>query len=316
MTSTTTLPRVSICTPTFNRRPFFPSLARCVRQQTYPLDRIEWVVVDDGTDLVRDLVEDLARDPTFCAVKYVALEPGPRDPMPLGQKRNRMHAHCTGDILVYMDDDDYYPPTRVAHAVETLLAHPEAMLAGASMMYHFFTRTQKLYRCGPYGDQHATAATFAFRRELLERTRFDDGDYMGEEKAFRRYAGPVVQLDPAQTIVVCVHAQNSQNKQHMLDNPAQFRLSEVSPEETRALLDACMPDAALRAFYTAGVDAALADYAPGDPGRKVGMQQEMRHFEQVAALRQEVAALRGALEERERLVRELMRKLAAFRERF
>lgn len=32
-----------------------------------------------------------------------------------------MHEKSKGDILVYMDDDDYYPPERVSHAVETLL---------------------------------------------------------------------------------------------------------------------------------------------------------------------------------------------------
>jgi glycosyltransferase involved in cell wall biosynthesis len=34
--------------------------------------------------------------------------------MILGAKRNLIHKHAKGDILVYMDDDDYYPPERVA----------------------------------------------------------------------------------------------------------------------------------------------------------------------------------------------------------
>jgi glycosyltransferase involved in cell wall biosynthesis len=25
-----------------------------------------------------------------------------------------MHKQCSGDIIVYMDDDDYYPPERVS----------------------------------------------------------------------------------------------------------------------------------------------------------------------------------------------------------
>ena len=30
--------------------------------------------------------------------------------MTLGKKRNLMHEKSKGDIIVYMDDDDYYPP--------------------------------------------------------------------------------------------------------------------------------------------------------------------------------------------------------------
>jgi glycosyltransferase involved in cell wall biosynthesis len=50
--------------------------------------------------------------------------------MPLGQKRNIMHSHARGDIIVYMDDDDYYPPERVEHAVDMLTKNPQALCAG------------------------------------------------------------------------------------------------------------------------------------------------------------------------------------------
>ena len=40
--------------------------------------------------------------------------------MVLGAKRNFMHDKCKGSIIVYMDDDDYYPPDRISHAVEKL----------------------------------------------------------------------------------------------------------------------------------------------------------------------------------------------------
>jgi glycosyltransferase involved in cell wall biosynthesis len=44
------IPFVSICTPTFNRRPFILNLIKCVDSQTYPKDKMEWIIVDDGTD--------------------------------------------------------------------------------------------------------------------------------------------------------------------------------------------------------------------------------------------------------------------------
>ena len=49
-------PFVSICTPTFNRRPFFPYIIKCFENQTYPKDRMEWIIIDDGTDKIEDIV--------------------------------------------------------------------------------------------------------------------------------------------------------------------------------------------------------------------------------------------------------------------
>ena len=52
-------PFVSICTPTFNRRPFIPIMFECFKNQTYPKDRMEWIIVDDGTDKIQDLIDKL-----------------------------------------------------------------------------------------------------------------------------------------------------------------------------------------------------------------------------------------------------------------
>ena len=51
------LPYVSICTPTFNRRPFFKGIIQCIAEQDYDRSKMEWIVVDDGTDSVRDILE-------------------------------------------------------------------------------------------------------------------------------------------------------------------------------------------------------------------------------------------------------------------
>ena len=53
------LPRVSICTPTFNRRPFFKGIIQSVLSQKYPTELIEWIIIDDGTDKIEDLVSHI-----------------------------------------------------------------------------------------------------------------------------------------------------------------------------------------------------------------------------------------------------------------
>ena len=123
-----TYPFVSICTPTFNRRPFIPFMIKCFEHQTYPKDRIEWIIIDDGSDPIEDLVKDIPQ------VKYFYY----KEHMLLGKKRNLMHTKCSGDIIVYMDDDDYYPPERISHAVETLQQNPKYLFAGSSEMHIYF----------------------------------------------------------------------------------------------------------------------------------------------------------------------------------
>ena len=45
-------PLVSVCTPTFNRRPFIASMIACFKHQDYPADKMEWIIIDDGTDKI------------------------------------------------------------------------------------------------------------------------------------------------------------------------------------------------------------------------------------------------------------------------
>jgi len=90
-----------------------------------------------------------------------------RKKMKLGAKRNYMHQKTKGDIIIYMDDDDYYPPDRVNHAVNRLRSQPTALCAASSRLFIYYKHIQKIYQFGPYGPNHGTAGTFAFRKELL-----------------------------------------------------------------------------------------------------------------------------------------------------
>jgi len=207
---TSGMPTVSICTPTYNRRKFIPFLIKCYLQQTYPHSLIEWIVVDDGTDSVGDLFKDIP------GVKYFFQE----EKMKLGRKRNYMHEKATGDIIVYMDDDDYYPPDRVRHAVIKLRSNNQVIASGSSLVYIYFKDTKKIFGFGPYGHSHATAGTFAFKRELLKQTKYDDDAEVAEEKAFlKNYTIPFIQLDARKSILVFAHDMNTFDKKNLLKNP-------------------------------------------------------------------------------------------------
>lgn len=258
-------PFVSICTPTFNRRPFIPFMLKCFEQQDYPKDRMEWIIVDDGTDKIGDLV---AQHPQ---VKYFPLD----KKLVLGQKRNFMHDMTKGDILVYMDDDDYYPPQRVSHAVDMLQKTPSALCAGSSEIYIYFKHIQKMYQFGPYGPNHSTAGTFAFKRELLKMTRYEDGAALAEEKHFlKNYTIPFVQLDPLKTILVFSHEHNTFDKRRLLENAnPQFT------KESEKTVEMFVKEPDLLDFYMNQISVLLKTYEPGRPNMKPDVLMQMVKIE-------------------------------------
>ena len=228
-------PFVSICTPTYNRRMFIPAIIKCFQSQTYPKQLMEWIIIDDGTDPVGDLFEGVE------CVKYFRVE----EKMKIGKKRNFMHSKCKGDIIVYMDDDDYYPPERVNAAVNKLRSKPQALAAGSSRLLLYFKHIDKIYEFGPYGPNHATAGTFAFWRRLLNETKYDDEAEKAEEKSFlKNYSVPLVQIESEKTILVFSHDYNTFDKKKLLKNP-----NPQLVKETTMKLKTFIKDKELLEFY-------------------------------------------------------------------
>jgi hypothetical protein len=272
-------PFVSVCTPTFNRRPFIHAMITCFNEQDYPQDRMEWIIIDDGTDPVEDLVASHPR------VKYFKYD----TKMTLGRKRNLLHEKSRGEILVYMDDDDYYPPKRVSHAVEMLVSHPEALCAGSSEIYIYFKHIQQMKRFGPYGPNHATAGTFAFKRKLIKNNRYNDDACLAEERAFLKdYTVPFVQLDPMKVILVFSHEHNTFDKRKLLVNAN----PDVVRDSPKKVMD-FIKDHNLRKFYMSDLEKLLEDYAPGRPEMKPDVIAQTLQLEKDRAKMAEAAAAAG-----------------------
>jgi len=257
-------PFVSVCTPTFNRRPFISGMLKCFNHQTYPTDRMEWIIIDDGTDKIEDLVKHHPN------VKYFAYD----TKMSLGRKRNLLHEKSKGDIIVYMDDDDYYPPERVSHAVETLQFNKKAICAGSSEIYVYFKHIQKMYQFGPYGPNHATAGTFAFRRKLIE-NKYDDDACIAEEKVFLKdYTVPFVQLNPTNVILVISHEHNTFDKRKLLENPHPNFVKESDKK-----VEDFIKEPELIEFYM-NINSALETYEPGRPSMKPDVLEQIIKIEE------------------------------------
>lgn len=208
------LPLVSILTPTFNRRKFIPQYLRNIRRQDYK-GPIEILIADDGEDKVDDLI------PKNTIFRYIKMT----EKKPIGYKRNLLCSEAKGDILINMDDDDFYPARRISHAIEKL-NKKEAYIAGCSRNY-LYDNNRGITQFGPIRDYYAVAGTFAFYSEYLEKNKFNDNAEIGEELDFtHHFTNPLIQLDPINTILVMCHSRNTHNKDSLPKEETKLILSD------------------------------------------------------------------------------------------
>lgn len=211
---------ISVLTPTYNRRNFLRIAIELFKAQTWPQDQMEWIILDDGTDKVGDLFETHMSD--YPNVLYISMEEGVK--MMIGAKRNMLNAQAKGDILVCMDDDDYYPPTRIADAVAALIrAPPHVGIAASSEVYVYFMDTKEIWQSGPFHENHGINNTMAYWRSYLNDHSYDETLTHAEEASFTDdFTAPMVQLNPESTVLMMSHDFNTFNKRTLRTQPGRY----------------------------------------------------------------------------------------------
>jgi hypothetical protein len=232
-------PFVSVITPTYNRRRFIPSLIQCYENQDYRKDRMEWIILDDGQDKVKDLFDEASK--RIPNIRYISLD----EKLLIGAKRNRLNKEAKGAILVAMDDDDYYPPSRVSHVVNAFKQNPKHELAGSSEIYMYYSDIQKIYKLGPYNPNHATNGTMAWRKSYEDTHTYDESVTHSEERSFLEdYKHPMIQLDPFKVMLVMSHSENTFDKKKMREQENPF------VKKTDMKLKTFIKEKTLRDFFT------------------------------------------------------------------
>jgi glycosyltransferase involved in cell wall biosynthesis len=234
-----TKPFVSVVTPTYNRRKFIPTLIAVYSAQTYPKDRMEWIILDDGTDKVGDLIASLTKH--IPNIRYIPLEIKTN----IGAKRNILNKEAKGEIIICMDDDDYYLPERITYTVSMFIRNPKVELAGCSEIYMYYTDIGEIYKFGPYSPTHATNGTLAFRRSYLKTHIHDESVTHAEEKSFLDgFQNPTIQLDSHKIMLVMSHSENTFDKIKFRENPSPF------VKKTEMKIKFFIKDKTIRDFFT------------------------------------------------------------------
>lgn len=222
--------KIVACTPTKNRRWAWEFSKFCMNQQYLKPDL--WIIVDNSSSPSEDW--SVAKDQPSVLYDRVY------EPKPIGWLRNRcldLALENGADYILFWDDDDYYPPTRVSTSIAALEKNPDADIAGSSKMFLLLTRENVLMTTGPFHETHATAATMAIRRRYAEKHRFDPEKTRGEEITFTRgWVAKMIQLHAEDIIVVMGHGRNTVDKSELLKTPQKYNATIVNSANGRMIV--------------------------------------------------------------------------------
>jgi glycosyltransferase involved in cell wall biosynthesis len=214
-----TTPMVSLITISqLTRSECLKNLYELIKLQTYD-NIIEWIIVEGSPNIedaennkmrIAELIDQHNAQYKIIYIEYTGNK--------LSDLRNAGNTACNGDIIVCMDDDDYYPPERVVHAVERL-SKSTALIAGCSAIYMYDYFLNKLYKFNGFNSKHSTNNCMAYKKEYLLTNSHQSGLSMSEEKSFTKdFTEPMVQLVSKKSIIVSSHDCNTYNKRDLCIN--------------------------------------------------------------------------------------------------
>lgn len=157
------LPLVSCVMPTYNRRKFIPNAIRYFQRQDYP--NKELIVVDDGSDCIRDLI------PENQSIKYIRLE----NKITLGEKLNIACINSSGSLIANWDDDDWYAPRRLKYQVNELKEN-NTKVCGINNLLYFDLINNRAYQYKYPSDQRKwlLGSSLCYFRSHWESNKFEN----------------------------------------------------------------------------------------------------------------------------------------------
>lgn len=154
-------PLVSVIVPTYNGAAYLAEALASVRAQTYP--RVELIVVDDGS---------VDASPEIAA-SYRPARRVRQEHQGVAVARNQGLTLATGDLLAFLDQDDWWDPLKLQRQVDYLRAQPEVAYVTTRQRFFLSPGAGTPLWLKPElleGDQPGTTpSTLLARKELFEK---------------------------------------------------------------------------------------------------------------------------------------------------
>ncbi len=207
------LPHISLLMPTYERLQFLPLIHMNLMFMDYPKDKLELVIFDDGDNaLIPEQYWDKFEKATGINLKY---KHDNSQRFSIGYKRNWLCKHCTHNIMAFMDDDDIYSPSYLAHSYN-IMKTGNYGLVGSKDMICCFIKDDFLLRgftCETKLQIHE--ATMMFTKKYFKAMGGFDNTSQGEGASFIRGMdeGKIGLTDIARVMICVAHSGNSVSKE-------------------------------------------------------------------------------------------------------
>lgn len=175
------LPNISIITPTYNHSHMIKLMMLNYNMTNYPMEKREWIIIDDGERKLTELPSEEIRKKLN--IKYFSLD----EKLPLGEKRNYGVSKASHDIIVFMDDDDFYPPNSVKNRVSSLVKHNMGCIGCTTIGYFEINKMISTIFMPTYSkslEDRVSEATLCFTKKFWEDRNFNNSSESFEAKDF------------------------------------------------------------------------------------------------------------------------------------
>lgn len=203
-------PTVSVVTPTFERYHLFDIAIFNWKNFIYPEDKIEWIILDDSSrESIKGLKKKLPKDDK--RIKYYTCKKIDT----IGKKRNKVNKLATGEIIVHMDDDDYYPPDSVICRVKSLLTYSKQCV-GCSSINCINLLDNTCFKTGGGIDKNTVItgeASLAYYKSFWEDKGYDENVKSEECRCFLEdRTSDYIDLNSAFCMIAITHTKNMSDR--------------------------------------------------------------------------------------------------------
>lgn len=212
-------PPITIVTPTFQRKKLMEIAFHNLLMTDYPLERVEWIVVEDNDrspHVMKRALDEFQEKVPHLRIQYIAME-GRRS---VGEKRNRGVRAASHEWVLFMDDDDHYPATSFRRRMAWLLrgtvrGQPARVACCTTIAMYDLKRGVSAVNVPPSTlalSQRVSEATMTFHRSVWEERPFPEVSISEGEGWLTGRESVVIEIPPQQIIVAFTHGGNQSSR--------------------------------------------------------------------------------------------------------
>jgi hypothetical protein len=192
------------------------NLVKIIRKQTYS-NILEWIIIESSSNQEEGICNKIVINELIsknsdlkCKIKYVCYDSNNSN----GYLRNKANHLAQGDIIMWLEESDFYFDNRVETCVGKLNI-TDKMLLGSNNIYVHDLILSKTFRVNLSSQfpNYVIQSGLTYKKEYLTNHKYLENEPNGEVSSFtNNYSEPVEHLILEQSLVQLIHNDNLLNK--------------------------------------------------------------------------------------------------------